>query len=668
MQPRLRFTLLAILLAGCASSSQPAEGRFPAAKIRSDQGGPVAVTGSVTYTNPFFTLGVAEPIVILEDQGGFVTRDRDFLFPPESQTLGQITTDFFSSPFSYSLALPAVPKGTLRDVDQDDSKNDGVMIFAVAYWTNTWGDPYLERRDQGGGGWSSAYASTRVSNDSARFLEIYGGKVLVYAPDGDQGFPEGFGSDGKLFTNDDPIIQIPAGWTVVDLDEDPFVFDRSREVEIELFEPEDTALDDFSDLSYTEAFDAMVEKMRQEYAFTEHKAVDWDALAEEFRPGIEQAQRARNRTSYMLSLREFLWSIPDGHISMDLSDLIEHIREQILGGLGMALAELDDGSVIVVNVVEGASAQRAGIQLGAEILSLQDQAIQQALDETVVWLSNASTPHRLHLDQLRYVTRFPEGTVVEVKYRNPDGDLETSELLAVPEFDSFGYSALREDLTEFDLPVAFDTLEGQIGYVQVTDFADNQILTIQLWERMIQQLHDDELQGLIIDLRINGGGSGFLADQMAAYFFDEELELGNSARFDESTGEFYADPESVRRFIPPREELRYLGPIVAIVGPNCASACEFFAYDLTLQDRATVVGHYPTGGLGGGVEDFLMPEDVSVRFTIGRAVNSEGVIHIEGKGLAPDIRVPITFETAAAEHWQERDVLLEEALDLLLNR
>jgi C-terminal processing protease CtpA/Prc len=667
MTQKISILLGAILLSGCSSITQPAEDRFPLAKIKRDQGGPVAISGEVAYTYPFFTLGVAEPIVILEDQGGFVTRDRDFLFPPESQVLGQITTDFFASPFSYSLALPAIPKGTLSDVDQDDGNDKGVMVFAVAYWTNTWGDPFLERRDQGGGGWSSAYASTRVSNDRANFLEIYGGKLLVYAPDDQQGFPKRFGDDGKLFTSDDPIVQLPAGWTTVDLDEDPFVFDRSREVEIDLLEPEDLALDDFSGLSYTEAFDAMLEKMRQEYAFTEHKGIDWDALAQEFRPAFERAEQASSQQFYHLSLRDFLWSIPDGHIGMSFSGLIDQFRQETVGGLGIAITELDDGTIVVVHLVEGAMAQTAGIQLGAEILSLQGRPIDRALDETVPWSSPFSTAHELRLEQLVYALRFPDGTLVEIEYRNPGAQVETGQLIAIPEFDSFSYSALRDDLTGFDLPVQFDVLEEQIGYVQITDFADNQILTIQLWERMIEQLNEDELLGLIIDLRINGGGSGFLADQMAAYFFQDELELGNSAHFDESIGEFYADPEHTRTFIPPREALRYAGPIVVIVGPACSSACEFFAYDLTLQDRATILGYYPTGGLGGSVEDFLMPEDVSVRFTVGRAMNAEGIIHIEGSGVAPDIRLPVTLDVVAAEHWEGRDLLLEQALQAIRN-
>src|ERR1041384_8381295 len=114
-------------------------------------GGPKIVSGSVAYTNTFFTEGVAEPEIILEDQGGFVERNRQFVIPVESQVIGQITSDFYTSPFTYSLTLPEEPNGTLHDVDHDGSKETGVMVFAVAYWTNTWGDPYLERRDLMGG-------------------------------------------------------------------------------------------------------------------------------------------------------------------------------------------------------------------------------------------------------------------------------------------------------------------------------------------------------------------------------------------------------------------------------------------------------------------------------------------------------------------------------------
>ena len=67
-----------------------------------------------------------------------------------------------------------------------------------------------------------------------------------------------------------------------------------------------------------------------------------------------------------------------------------------------------------------------------------------------------------------------------------------------------------------------------LAYVKIYSFFDNELLTVQLWEQMMQSLNSLGVPGLIIDLRQNGGGSGFLADQMAAYFFNDELVLGNT--------------------------------------------------------------------------------------------------------------------------------------------
>ncbi|MFN2161622.1 MAG: hypothetical protein ACK2UN_06080, partial [Candidatus Promineifilaceae bacterium] len=210
-----------------AADENVLESEFPAAEIVNDEGGPVSITGEVDYTNVLFTDGVAEPEVILEDQAGFVDRNEFFIMPVESQTLGQITSDFYDPPFSYSIALPIEPKGSLRDVDNDSEEDTGVQVFAIAYWTNTFGDPYLEARDLSGGGWSTAYASTLTSPDAETKREIIGGKLLIYAPEEGQGFPSGFGEDGLLFTEDDPIVTVPQGYTIVDLDSDPFTFDRS---------------------------------------------------------------------------------------------------------------------------------------------------------------------------------------------------------------------------------------------------------------------------------------------------------------------------------------------------------------------------------------------------------------------------------------------------------
>src|SRR5215211_6587788 len=421
------FTLLSLAISACGvlptlespTTSAPTPTQVQTEDVQ--RTGTKIVSGSVTYTNAFFTLGVAEPLIILEDQGGFIERDRQFVIPVESQVIGQITSDFFTSPFTYSLTLPEEPNGTLHDVDHDGKNETGVMVFAVAYWTNTWGDPYLERRDQGGGGWSSAYASTKISDSPNSYLEVYGGKYLVYAPDGDQQFPSDFGGDKKLFTDDDPVMDLPAGWSMVDLDQSPFTIDRSEEPTIDLLEPESAALDDFSQLSYTQAFDKMLEKFTNEYAFTELKKIDWAAKGKEFRPRFEEAEKNSDPHAYVLALRDFLWSIPDTHVGLaDFDMLRDDFRHDVEGGLGFAMRETDDGKIIANFILSGRPADKAGMKWGAEILSLDGKPTADVVTANVPWESPFSNPIVKRLQQLRYATRFPlEKGQVDITFKNP---------------------------------------------------------------------------------------------------------------------------------------------------------------------------------------------------------------------------------------------------------
>ena len=356
----LPILLLAIIAMPVFAQDAP-----PAAEIETDEGGPVVITGQLHYSNALFTSGVAEPLILLEDQAGFIDRDYDYVFPRESQILGQMTSDFFTSPVDYTLSLPRVPAGGLRDVDNDGEDDAGVMAFSVAYWANLFGDTFLEERDVYGGGWSTGYASVRASIDPETRHEIIGGKYIVYAPEEGQGFPAGFGEDGLLFTADDPIVTVPSGYTLVDMDTQPFAFDRSARPVIDLLEPETAELNDFSELSYSEAFAAMVDLFRREYAFTELYELDWDALEATFAPRFVEAETAEDPVdAYALAMRDFIWEIPDGHVSMPLTLVSEHFRNDTDGGLGLSLAELDDGRIVASYLPDGGPAAEAGMEAG----------------------------------------------------------------------------------------------------------------------------------------------------------------------------------------------------------------------------------------------------------------------------------------------------------------
>ena len=656
----VRYVLLAGLLLA-TSFSVAAQTDLVPAPILNDEGGTRAVYGEMSYTNPYLTDGVAEPLIILEDQAGFVDRDRDFTFSPESQVMGRLTSDFFASPVNYVLQLPFEPQGSLRDVDNDGEEDGGVQIFAVAFWTNIWGPPELEERDLGGGGWSTAYASTDTSNRSQTLNEIIGGQLLVYAPDDAQGFPSGYGEDGLLFTEDDPAVGLPAGYTLVSLDSDPFTFDRSAEPVVNLIEGEASEADDFSEMDYTAAFDAMLDKFRREYAFTEYKGIDWDAKRAEYRPRFEQAQADADPEAYEFALRDFAWSIPDSHVSVSFGPAVYWgFREAIAGGVGIAFRELDDGRIVVNFLLEDSPAAAAGIELRAEILEINGQPAAEYVSETVAWSEPFSLEEQKRLQQLRYATRFPADSEVELSWRNPGAEeISSAELPTSDERDSFDFSSFFQGRDRHRLPLEFEEIEGSdFTLVQIHSFSDNERLTIDLWERLIDELNYYAVPGLVIDMRSNGGGSGWLAQQMAAYFFNEPHVLGNSGFYDEDTEDFFFDPDTEDDFILPPEDLRYDGEVAVLVYSSCYSACEFFSYYMTVEDRAAIVGHTATAGAGGSVETFYMPDDMEVTFTVGRAVDADHNIHLEGIGVVPTLRVPVTEETL----FSDGDPVLDAAI------
>jgi len=655
-----RFLLFAGVLSGLCSAAL-AQAELPPAPIVNDEGGTRTLSGVMRYTNPDFTAGVAEPLIILEDQAGFVDRDRNFIFPPESQVAGRLTSDFFRSPVQYVLQLPFAPQGSRRDVDNDGEADEGVQIYAVAYWTNIWGPPELEERDQYGGGWSNAYASTVTSHRSQTLNEIIGGQLLVYAADDAQGFPAGFGADGLLFTADDPTVRLPAGYTLVRLDSEPFAFDRSAAPVVDLIEGEAAEVDDFSDLDYSAAFDAMLDKFHREYAFTEHKQIDWDAKGAQFRPRFRQAREDNDPEAYQLALRDFVWSIPDSHVSLSFSAaLYRDFNEAIAGGLGIAIRELDDGRVVVNYLLEDSPAAAAGIALRAEILEINGRPAQEHISETVAWSAPFSTEEQARLQQLRYATRFPAESQVAIRWRNPGAATAADALLRTSdEFDSFAFSSFYQGSSRHQLPVEVEDIAGSdYTLVRIHSFSDNERLTIDLWERMLDTVNFHGVPGLIIDMRNNSGGSGWLARQMAAYFFAEAHVPGNTGFYDEDTQDFYFDPDTEQAFILPPAELRYDGEVAVLVYSSCYSACEFFSYYLTIEERAAIIGHSATAGAGGSVETFFMPEGMEVTLTVGRAVDAQQRIHLEGVGVVPTRRVPLNEETL----FSEGDPVLEAAI------
>ncbi len=643
------FNLSGADSADATTSGQPTPIANPGQPVSGDANEPVVITGTIPFTSTFFLDGNAEPFVMLEDQTGFINRDLFYEFPKASQTIGAVEL-LDESTLSFTLALPAVPQATLNDVDQNGREDKGVMVFQIAYWSNTWGDVFLEKRD--GTGWSGAYTTATV--DANREYEIDGGHLVIWAPDDQQSFPSGFGEDALLFTADDPVVSVPAGYSVVDLNTEPFTIYKEANPVFELIEG-GGALKDFTDMKRLEAFDAMFERVRVEYPFTVEKNVDWDALYAEFRPQVEAATSS---LAYYQVLKAFTLSIPDAHVglSFDANDFYACCG----GSLGLVLEELSDGRVIVTEVISGSTGAREGIQVGAEISQWNGTPITQAIDAVQSYFGPYSTPDHERLDQTQMLTRVPPGSQVTLTYANPGASAKTVTLNAPDEYDSLFAHLYYFNTDPTALPIHAYTLENGLGYMQITTFSDDYNLMARIFERYVQNLIENNVPGLIIDIRENGGGSGGLALAFAEYFVNREVEVAQRLYYNGLLNEFtYGQFPTT---LEPAPE-HYRGDIVVLIGPECVSACEGFAYYLSFSDRVTFIGHAPTAGAFGEVSrgQYKLPGDYSLQFPTGRPETMDGEILIEGIGIQPDILVPVTYESALGLV----DAVLEAAFEAL---
>ena len=657
LSKRISFVLglLLLLIVPLTAQDDPAE------VINNEEGGPISLIGTGDYTFPFFDTFLPEPFVILVDiSGSVVERDLDFYPSQRSQVLGTITSETLESPVEYVIDLPFRPTGETRDVDNDSQDESGVMIFSISLASNTWGDPFFEERDYYNTG---ILNSATFSIESETLGEITGGKLILYAPDEGQGFPAGFGADGLLFTEDDPIVTIPQGYSVVDLDSDPFTFDRSREPQVALIESEAAGLDDFSDLGLVEAFDATLELLSREYAFTDYAGMDWDALADEFRPRIAAAAEADDLDAYRLALLDFSYRIPDPHVYGLLRP--QEDWGELLGGLGLYLLELDDGRIIAYGVQPEGPAAAAGIVDGAEIIQVNDQKITDRIASTQPLSFNSiGAPHIMELEKLRWALRFDIGEAVELTYSNPGEDATTQTITADFEVETLFAFPTTPTPNPNALPVEYEIRDDGYMLVRFASFSDDLPLTVALWERMIQTANANQVPGIIVDMRANGGGSGYIADITPAYFFDEELVTGLTAIYSEDIDDFFVAEELESEFILPPEDLRYRGPVAVLVGPDCASACESFAFNMTLNNRAEIIGYFPTVGAGGSVVPIALPGDLELSYSRGRGLDPDGNIHIQNIGVEPTVQVPLTEETL----FSEDDALITAAIASLVDR
>ncbi len=622
--------VVALLLSACQKATPTETGE-------STTTSPVKLVGDLAYSNDFvLETYYVEQGVALADITAFVKRDSQLELPVEGQILGFLDTDYENNSATYYIQLPIQPEGALNDVDNDSETDAGLQIFAVSYWPNLVGTAYSEGDDRSMG-WPSYLAS--IKTDTENQDEVIGGKLVIWSPDEQQQFPTGYGDDGLLFTADDPVGPVPAGWAVVDLDQSPFAVITDEEPSLTLYEPTDVAVKDYSAMSYSEAFKNMFELLKNEYAFNgiEGKAPDYDALWATLEPKVAEAEANSDPMAYYLALREFAWSFNDGHSGLSGGDMENEVFSVATeGGYGMAGRMLDDGTFMINYVTAGGPAEAAGIKLGDTLTKMNGEAIADAMAKVVPLSSPFSTDFSKEYQQERYLLRAPMGTSAEFAWLDETGAEKTATLKVTDERDSFSFSSIYKGFDSVAPPVTYKILDSGVGYVNISSNYDDLGLIIRLFERALKTFEAYEVPGIIIDMRMNSGGAPL---GLAGFLTDQDIMMGLLEYYSSATGQF--EPEGEREQFWPNETQYRFDKMALLVGQACASACEIEAYGFSQVPGMQVVGYYPSGGIEAEVArgQFILPEGMSAQFPTGRFTMEDGSLFLEGAGVPLDIVV-----------------------------
>jgi carboxyl-terminal processing protease len=263
-------------------------------------------------------------------------------------------------------------------------------------------------------------------------------------------------------------------------------------------------------------------------------------------------------------------------------------------GVGLTVTEVPRG-LRVASVLPDTPSERAGLQAGDLIVAVDGRSIAGVSSD----VSTARIKGR-------------EGTEVTLRIVPADGSKPYNETLE------------RSDIR---VPAAEGTLRrdpdgDKVAYVQFHTFSEGAHGELR---DEIERLYRQGAEGLVLDLRGNGGGLLNEAVLSASIFLEDGNVVSTRSR---TQGD--RDYPAAGDAIDPR-------PTVVLVNRDTASAAEILTAALQQNDLAEVVGTR-TYGKGTFQELLDLPDGGALDLTIGEYLTADGT-SILGEGVKPDVRV-----------------------------
>jgi carboxyl-terminal processing protease len=320
------------------------------------------------------------------------------------------------------------------------------------------------------------------------------------------------------------------------------------------------------------------------------------------------------------AIEGMLRAVDDPYTNYTPPDEAETIRARAEGsyeGIGAYVLENDDGLTEILQPIEGAPADAAGLKAGDVVLAVDGEpVVEKTLEEVIALIKG------------------PEGTEVTLTIGRNGSD-------------PFDVKITR---AKVDLPVLeTQMLPDDIAYLRLMTFFNFDVA--EQVETALTDLLAQNPRGLILDLRGNPGGFLLETVQIADMFLADGVILYERSRSQEIQQVYRAEPGGIAEGIP----------LVVLIDGQSASASEIVAGAVQDHERAVLIGS-TTFGKGSVQQSHSLADGSELRVTVARWYTPDDN-SIDGSGIAPDIEVTVDEEAAVAG----QDLQLDRAVDYLLN-
>jgi carboxyl-terminal processing protease len=294
-------------------------------------------------------------------------------------------------------------------------------------------------------------------------------------------------------------------------------------------------------------------------------------------------------------------------------------------GIGASLQE-KDGLIKITDIIPGSASYRQGeLKAGDVILR-----VAQGADEPV-------SVEGMRLDKAVSMIKGKKGSEVRLTVKKPDNSTKIVSIIrdVVIIKDTYAQSATINETGK------------KIGYIKLptfyADFNDNGgRSSADDVKKELEKLKQENVQGVVLDLRFNGGGSLQDAVEMAGLFIDSGPVVQVKG------------PQGAPTVLNDRDpRVQYSGPLVVLVNKYSASASEILAAAIQDYKRGVIMGAASTYGKGTvqrifDLDDALPAEFNSIKPFGSLKLTTQKFYRINGgstqfKGVVPDIILPDAY-------------------------